>query len=243
MPTKDKPYKISVVTVCRNVEKVIEGTIKTVVNQSYRDIEYIIVDGSSTDGTVDIIKQYAAKYPIRYISEPDTGIYNAMNKAVKMCTGDYVIFINAGDGFWKDDVVQKAVAFMKANKGDIYHGNCVRTNIGVVRERNVNHGTFLQLLKGKQPFHQCTFASRETLERFSFNETYKIRSDFDWFLRCRKAGYRICYMDFIISRYAKFGYSGRAKQRKRYKNETARSIKEHYPLFYFIYRINKNGSI
>lgn len=235
---KKQTYKISVITVCLNTEKCIRETIETVITQTYHNIEYIIVDGGSTDNTVNVICEYTERYPIKYISEPDTGIYNAMNKGIQMCTGDYIIFINAGDGFWNRNVVKRAVAFMQKNRGDIFYGNCVRTNHRTVREVQKNNGTFVQMLHGKQPYHQCTLAARKTFVNNLFDERYKIRSDFNWFLKCKKRGYRFRYMDFVISRYAKLGYSARSKQRKLYRNETSQIIKQQYPLLYMFYKIN-----
>lgn len=98
--------KISVVTVSYNAAETIEETIQSVVNQTYDNIEYIIIDGGSTDGTVDIIKKYADRIAY-WVSEPDKGIYDAMNKGINVATGDYINFMNAGDTFTKRDIVEK----------------------------------------------------------------------------------------------------------------------------------------
>jgi len=235
---QDIPYKISVITVCRNVEKCIAETMDSVLGQTYENIEYILIDGNSTDNTANIIGKYALSHKIKYISEPDKGIYNAMNKGIGLSTGDYLIFINAGDGFWNKDVVKKTVAFMNKEKADIYYGNCVRTNKSLVKEVHIDNGTLLQMLKGKQPYHQCTFAAKNAFEENMFDETYKVRSDFNWFLKCKRRGYSFRYMDIVVSKYAKMGYSGRSKQRKRYGAETAKSIKRNFPLFYWVYKIS-----
>ena len=223
---------------CRNVEKCIAETIESVLGQTYENIEYVLIDGASTDNTVNIIREYAKEYKIKYISEPDKGIYNAMNKGLRLSTGDYIVFINAGDGFWDKDVVKNVVAVINKIRGDIYYGNCVRTNKRLVKEMHTNNGALLQMLKGKQPYHQCTFAAKSTFEKNMFDETYKVRSDFNWFLKCKKKGYRFQYIDIVVSRYAKLGYSGRSKQRKSYRSETARSIKKNFPLLYWFYKIS-----
>lgn len=98
-----KKYKISVVTVCYQAVSIIEKTIQSVVCQDYPNIEYIIVDGGSNDGTVEIIQKYTTKIT-KWISEPDNGIYDAMNKGVKMATGDWIIFLNAGDFYHSSNV-------------------------------------------------------------------------------------------------------------------------------------------
>lgn len=100
----DKESKISVITVCYNCVSVIEQTIKSVLEQTYPNIEYIIIDGGSMDGTVDIIKKYSDTVTY-WISEPDNGIYDAMNKGIDMATGDYLNFMNAGDTFFEDKAI------------------------------------------------------------------------------------------------------------------------------------------
>ena len=97
--------KISVVTVCYNAADTIEKTILSVLNQTYHDIEYIIIDGGSTDGTVEIIRKYADKIAY-WVSEPDKGIYDAMNKGIEVATGEWINFMNAGDRFYKSDVIK-----------------------------------------------------------------------------------------------------------------------------------------
>lgn len=100
--------KITVVTVCFNAESVLEQTILSVLNQTYKDIEYLIIDGGSKDGTLGIIKKYSDK--VKWISEPDKGIYDAMNKGVKMASGEWINFMNAGDRFASNDVLEKIFA-------------------------------------------------------------------------------------------------------------------------------------
>lgn len=97
--------KISIITVCFNAVGVIEKTILSVISQTYNDVEYIIIDGGSTDGTLDIVKKYE-NYIAYWISEPDSGIYNAMNKGVKYATGLYCNFMNAGDFFINEKVLE-----------------------------------------------------------------------------------------------------------------------------------------
>ena len=102
-------YKISIITICRNVAKDLERTIKSVQYQTYKDYEYIIVDGNSSDNTVDIINQYESVIT-KWISEPDKGIYDAMNKGIKMASGEWLIMMNAGDYFADPDVLEKVFA-------------------------------------------------------------------------------------------------------------------------------------
>ena len=105
----EQSNKVTVVTVCRNCARMLEKTIESVETLSYPDIEYVIVDGASDDDTLNVIKQHEGKID-QWVSEPDRGIYDAMNKAVTMAKGDWVIFMNAGDVFASDDCVEKAMA-------------------------------------------------------------------------------------------------------------------------------------
>ena len=105
----EQSNKVTVVTVCRNCARMLEKTIESVETLSYPDIEYVIVDGASDDDTLNVIKKHKGKID-QWVSEPDRGIYDAMNKAVTMAKGDWVIFMNAGDVFASDDCVEKAMA-------------------------------------------------------------------------------------------------------------------------------------
>lgn len=115
--------KITVITVCFNAVRSIEPTIRSVINQTYPCIEYIIIDGNSSDGTLDIIKKYDDRIT-HWISEPDHGIYDAMNKGVKSATGDYILMMNSGDSFAADDTVEKAVALFDGD-ADVFFGDSI----------------------------------------------------------------------------------------------------------------------
>lgn len=122
--------KISVITISYNAASCIESTINSVIAQKYDDFEYIIVDGVSNDGTLDIIQKYD-KSISHWISEPDSGIYNAMNKAVRMASGEYCIFMNAGDIF-ANPLVLKQVSFFLNDNFDYLCGNEISLKDGKV---------------------------------------------------------------------------------------------------------------
>lgn len=114
--------KFSVITVTYNAEKVLEDTIQSVISQTYHHVEYIIVDGASKDGTMAIVDQYRDRIN-QVISEPDKGLYDAMNKGIALATGDYLCFLNAGDSFHEDDTLQKMVHSININElPDVLYG-------------------------------------------------------------------------------------------------------------------------
>ena len=141
---------ISVITVCLNVVETIEKTILSVLNQTYKDIEYIVIDGESKDGTLQIIDKYLNHTRIELIVEKDTGIYNAMNKGVRMCHGDYIIFLNSGDIFCNNSVIERIVGQAKK---DIIYGNVIRrfSEESRLEKYTKHHDVLWLLLKGKMP--------------------------------------------------------------------------------------------
>ena len=125
--TNDPKMKISVVTVCYNSVDTIEETMLSVLNQTYSDVEYIIIDGGSTDGTVDIIKKYADRIAY-WVSEPDNSIYDAMNKGIAVATGDYINFMNSGDSFASKDSISNVLTNIKEDI-DIVFGDTDRKSV------------------------------------------------------------------------------------------------------------------
>ncbi len=116
--------KITVITVCYNAQDTLEQTIKSVINQSYQNIEYIIIDGGSKDDSLDIIRKYSNSIT-KWISEPDEGIYDAMNKGIVAATGDYIIFMNSGDHFFDNAVIEKVFFIPNISSYDVIYGNSV----------------------------------------------------------------------------------------------------------------------
>ncbi len=189
--------KISIVTVCFNASKVLEQTIQSVINQKYQNIEYIVIDGNSTDGTVEIIKKYSDKIDY-WVSEPDNGIYDAMNKGVNVATGTWVNFMNAGDVFFDENVIYSIFnSDIKEDCQIIYGKTIVKCPWGkyIVTPNSVNK------LDRTMPFcHQSTFTRRILLEEFKFDTRLNIASDFNFFNLVYKK-YKSCflYLDYLIS--------------------------------------------
>lgn len=174
---EDKPL-ISVVTVVYNGEAFLEETILSVINQSYDNVEYIIIDGGSSDGTIDIIKKYenAIDY---WVSENDSGIYDAMNKGIDLVSGEWINFMNAGDQFY-DAYVLKSISFEKIESAvDIVYGNY--KVLYQKKSRIAQSGSVENLWKGSQFSHQSAFI-RTTLHKQNFyNLNNKIVADFEFF--------------------------------------------------------------
>lgn len=174
--------KISVITVSFNAASCIEKTIKSVINQKYNNFEYIVVDGKSTDDTVKIIQKYHTNIS-KWVSEPDTGIYNAMNKAVRMANGEYCIFMNAGDIFANQLVLKQASLFLD-DDFDVLTGREISTKDGKVID-------YVQPIKKvtKEHFfvtsisHQASFIKRSLLLRHPYDENLKLVSDWKFWLQ------------------------------------------------------------
>ena len=189
--------KISVVTVCYNAVATIEKTMLSVLNQTYPDVEYIIIDGGSTDGTVDIIKKYADRLSY-WVSEPDKGIYDAMNKGVSIASGDWVNFMNAGDIFYCNETISTLfVESINENIACIFGNTIFRhteKEILVEYKSSSMHNVMPSC-------HQSIFCRRQVLLDFPFNLKYKIAADYDFFNRIKKAGWKYKFVNCIVAVY------------------------------------------
>ena len=167
--------KYSIITINYNNRDGLERTIQSVINQTYQDFEYIIIDGGSTDGSVDIIKKYADRIDY-WVSEPDKGIYNAMNKGVLQAHGTYVNFMNSGDCFYSNEVLRTVLKYLSYDiiLGKSYYQNGPHG----FKKKNIS---FLDLYKNSLP-HQAAFCRRELFDNSLFDENYKIVSDWKFFL-------------------------------------------------------------
>ncbi len=202
--------KFTIITVTYNAAEVLERTIRSIITQSYDKLEYIIVDGGSTDGTLDIIKKYAGQDDrIRYISEPDSGIYDAMNKGVGMATGDYIAFMNAGDLYHDEKVILDIEGFLDRSLSsapiDIIYGSIIYVNPdGSERVRLYSQFCEKKLyyILGDCINHQAMFASRRCFDDGAFDTAYKISADREWMLRQKKAGRTFKAIDRIMCFYS-----------------------------------------
>ncbi|QXX76683.1 glycosyltransferase [Methylovirgula sp. HY1] len=231
LPSK---VKVSVVTICLDASEHLESTIQSVLGQDLPDFEYIILDGASKDGSVDIIKKYAARLA-HWQSEPDQGAYHAMNKALDHCAGEWVLFMNAGDTF--SDWHSLSRMFREAPKdADIVYGHHFYVPVGGTAEYHAAadfETTWDRLQRGELwldwlagiPSHQATAVRHSLLQKLRFDTTFRIAADHDLLFRARKEGARFFNCDEIISIYAGGGMS--AKNYPLCKQEWARLGRNH----------------
>jgi glycosyltransferase involved in cell wall biosynthesis len=197
--------KISVITVVFNGEKHIGRTISSVTGQTYRQIEYIIIDGNSTDKTLEIIKSYEGVD--RLISEPDRGLYDAMNKGLKAATGEYIWYLNAGDQIYSNDTVEKMVEGLSGSPDVIYGGTMIidedQNEIGDRRLKPPVHLTWKSFSQGMVVCHQSLIVKREKAP--NYNLAYKLSADIDWAIRSARQADQIHNCNMILSRFLEGG--------------------------------------
>lgn len=194
LPSLSNLPLITVITVVLNGASTIEETIRSVINQTYPNVEYIIIDGGSEDGTLDIIKKYEA-YIDYWVSGPDEGIYDAMNRGVILSQGQWLNFMGADDTFYKDDVVEKIVNFLQNKTTDLIYGNVIFKN-----KKEIYDGYFPNWkLAVENICHQAIFYNRNVFYRFGlYNLKYPILADYEFNLRCYSY-IRKAFLNFIIS--------------------------------------------
>jgi len=179
-----KNRKISVITVCRNAEQTIGDTLRSVQSQTYSNIEHVVVDGASTDGTVDILTGYGAD--IRWISEPDEGIYDAMNKGITMATGDIIGFLNADDIYAHAGVIDRVKGIFSDYAIDACFADLqfINDEKKVVRHYSSARFSPEQLRNGWMPAHPTLYVRNSFFDRVGgFRLDYKIAADYEWIIR------------------------------------------------------------
>ena len=190
---------ITVVTVCYNSAKEIRKTIESVINQSYKNIEYIIVDGGSTDGTNKIIDEYRNKIS-KYISEPDRGVYDAMNKAIDLATGEWVNFMNSGDCFANNDVINNMFANNKYSENiKIVYGDTIHAY-----PQGFLYQSCKPMNNDRPMTHQSVFARIESLQKYHFDLSYKIVADENFYHQVENEGGEILYKPIAVSIYESY---------------------------------------
>lgn len=222
-----KKPKISIITACYNAEKTIEQTIQSVINQTYDNIEYIIVDGASTDGTMEIVNRYEDQIDI-IISEPDEGIYDAFNKGARVASGDYVQYLNADDYLIENDVIGKIVNEIIINNypvvifGGIMRINEVTGFVNITNEK-IN-------IEDKMIPHPATFVKRVNLiEVGGFDIKYNIAADYDLICKLyKKYSDSFIHKSILITVFRLGGLSSDIRNRKQVNSEVKSIAEKHF---------------
>jgi glycosyltransferase involved in cell wall biosynthesis len=214
--------KLSVITIVYNNVRDIERTVLSVLNQSYSNIEYLIIDGASNDGTMDILRQYESRIS-KLVSEKDKGIYDAMNKGLALATGDYVLFMNSGDEIYASNTVERI--FASGDDADIYYGETEMfdeawQSLGQRRHKAPEAFTWKDFKYGMSISHQAIYIRKSLTEPYDL--TYKLSSDIDWILKAAKKAKKIVNVKAVVAKYLVGGMS---------KKKHRQSLAERFSIF------------
>jgi glycosyltransferase involved in cell wall biosynthesis len=216
---------ISVATVVLDAARCIDRCVDSVLGQTYDKFEYLVIDGGSTDGTLEILARYRDRID-HLVSEPDRGLYHAMNKAIRAATGDFLYFLNSDDTFCDEAVVADVAAVIEQHPSvDLVYGDVLyRSSTRLVRKPQVPVLNRESLCR-KGFCHQALFARRQTLQRTGgFSEAYRIVADGDWLARALAAGATSRHIDRDIAIFALDGLSGTSNWRE----EKRRSMRANF---------------
>jgi glycosyltransferase involved in cell wall biosynthesis len=199
---KNEPNRplVTIITVVFNGAEDLEKTILSVLNQSYDNVEYIVVDGGSTDGTLDIIRKY--DHAIDYwISEKDAGIYDAMNTGIQLATGNWVNFMNSGDSFYESTTLNSIALQLESNQQIVFGDVETFSKRHQFNVRKISGPVSIQNLVMKMPIcHQSMFVTLQSFKHIGlFDTNYKICADHDWLLKALLAGHQASYVNECIA--------------------------------------------
>ncbi len=203
--------KISIITINYNNATGLDKTIRSVITQTYKEFEFIVIDGQSTDTSVDVIKTYAHQLT-NWISEPDGGIYDAQNKGILNSTGDYLLFLNSGDVLVDNNVLEHVST--KLNGQSFYYGNLILES----NHQSVKHQApeiiDVDFMLNSTFWHPCVFIKSSLFKEFGlYNTTFKICGDYEFFIRCLlKPNITTQYLDLFITRFDANGISNNPQQ-------------------------------
>lgn len=228
---------ISIITINYNDKLGLERTVKSVLSQRFENFEHIIIDGNSSDGSKEVIDKYADKFSY-CISEPDSGIFNAMNKGIKVAKGEYLLFLNSGDTFYDDNVLLNASEKV-TNDYDIYYGDVKRiypNGKEVIKKypKKLNFNFFVDSAIA----HQSSIVKRSLFDKvFYFNEDYKVFSDWEFFV-CAICKFNIPYkhLDTIVANFDMDGISSQPEIQAKMHKEREETYNKYFPLFYEDYK-------
>lgn len=238
MMKKTNKILVSLITVSYNSEKTISRTIESVLNQTYDNIEYIIIDGCSIDNTMDIAKKYINEFKnsgFTYLikSEPDDGIYEAMNKGISMASGQLIGIINSDDWYEKDSIENIVKTFIN-NPYDIVYGN-----LNVIRKGNniIKKAKLSKILTTRSWNHPSMFVNKKTYLDIGTYKSNNIYADWDFLLRSKKNGKKIIVIDKVLANFSTTGISHRKSFKDfkmRFRDRYKCYIENDYSRFYII---------
>ena len=227
---------ISIITVCYNAEREIKATLKSVKEQSYKNYEYIIIDGASKDNTLSVISQSGVE-PTHLVSERDKGIYDAMNKGLALAKGDYLMFLNAGDSLYSPDTLQRIAEVAQTESPDVIYGDTaiVDAERNYLRPRKLRPPKTLtrnSFKNGMLVCHQAFLPKRELA--MPYDMKYRLSADFDWCVKILSASKKCTQIESFIVNYLEEG----ATTRNHIKSlkERFRIMSAHYGIIITIFK-------
>ena len=231
--------KLSIITINRNNAAGLEKTLQSVVSQTFKEFEYIVIDGASTDESVEIIKKHEAEFAhLKWVSEPDSGIYNAMNKGIRMATADYIQILNSADCLAAPDVIERMLsALEKASNPSIFYGNmvkCFPDGRKLVDKCFAGQEiTMLGMFTGTLN-HDSAYVCRDLFEKYGYyDESLKIVSDWKWYLQTIiLGGEKPRYVDLDVTLFDMSGISENAESKEIIQSERQSVLKELIPDVY-----------
>ena len=242
--------KFSIITITYNAEAFLPRTVESVLSQHYRDIEHIIIDGASTDSTISVAQDYMQRsyaaqngHEVRIVSEPDNGLYDAMNKGLRQASGDYICFLNAGDFFPNANVLDNIVSRSLTGKirqqlpAVIYGDTDIVDNDGnFLRHRRLappRNLTWRSFRKGMLVCHQAFYARLDIARTVPYDTRYRYSADVDWCIRVMKEAERmgagLAYVDSVVVNYTQEGQT--TKHHRDSLKERYRVMQCHYGAF------------
>lgn len=229
--TNMSKHSISIITVNYNNYEGLKKTINSVVSQVSADIQFIVIDGGSDDGSLSLLTTYN-DHLYYWISEPDKGIYQAMNKGIKVASGDYILFLNSGDVLHQNDVVIQSLALMKDGL-DIYYGDIIYDEIHMRNRRSFPRKLNFAFFYNENISHQASFIKRGLFTTIgSYNEENKIVSDWEFFTYAIcKCGATYMHLDLIITDYDATGISSNLNNHAQMNLERQESLERYFPEF------------
>ncbi|MBQ8674249.1 MAG: glycosyltransferase [Bacteroides sp.] len=227
--------KISIITSCYNREATIRDAIKSVLTQDYPDIEYIIVDGGSTDGSIAAIREAIIGHEeqVKFISEPDHGMYEAINKGIRMATGDIIGLVHSDDYLYEASTISKIVAEFQKSEAELVYGNGLFVDYEQTEKivRNWISGSYSQkkVRRGWLPLHPTVYIRKECIEKWGlYDESYKIAADSDFLVRyLYEADLKVAYLNEYVIRMRMGGLSTDSSKMKQKWAEDIRMYRSH----------------